>query len=120
MALGQGVSMDGNEEVGLVAIGNVGTGMQGHEDIGLTGIDDLDVGAVLLDESTESQGDVKIDSLLAGDSSHGAGIVASVSCVDDQGEGLAGSMADECPANGYDEYQKLLLHAFLFISQCVV
>ena len=124
MSLGQGVGMDGDEEVCLVLVGNVSTCMQGDEDVCLAGIDDLDVGAVLFYQSSEGQCHVEVDGLLFGECSYGSRVMTAVTGIDDQCEllrlvgcgvvhGKVGSTAGECRCDSDDEYQKLLFHACL-------
>lgn len=48
--------MDGDEQIGLILIGNLRTAVQFDEGIGLSGIDNLHVGTVLLNHPSESQG----------------------------------------------------------------
>ena len=56
LALRQGIDMDGDEEVGLVLVGDLCPSVEFHEGIGLTGIDDLHVRAVLLYHLPECEG----------------------------------------------------------------
>ena len=81
--------MDGYKEVGLVAVGNVGTGVQGHEHIGLTGIDDPHVRTVALYQSAEGQRHVQVDVLLLRDGAHGTSIRTSVTRINYQRKFLA-------------------------------
>ena len=79
-----GVGVDGHEEVGLVAVGNVGASLQRHEHISLSGVDHLHVGTVLLHEFAESQCHVEVDGFLLREHAHGTGILSAVSGIDDQ------------------------------------
>ena len=91
VTLGQCIGMYGDKEVGLVLVGNVGTGVQRHEDIRLAGVDDLYVRTVLLHQPAKGQCHIQVDGFLLGDFAHRTCIVSAVSGVDDQREALVGS-----------------------------
>ena len=76
--------MHGDKEVGLVAIGNIGTRVQGDKDIGLSRIDDFHVRAVALYQPAEAQGNVQVDGFLFGQPAYSPSVMASMTRVDDQ------------------------------------
>ena len=78
------VSMDGHEEVGLVAVSNVRTGMQRNKDVSFAGIDYFHVGTVAFDQSAKSQRHIQVDGFFLSNAAYGAGIVAAVPGVDNQ------------------------------------
>ena len=82
--LGQGVGVHGDKEVGLVPVGDVGTGMQRDEHIGLTRVDDLHVRTVTFHQPSEGQCHVQIDGFLLGQRTHGTRIMTTMTCVNDQ------------------------------------
>ena len=61
VAAGHGVGVDGDEEVGLVAVGNGGPLMQCDEAVVLACIDDLHVGTVAFYQLAETQGHTEVD-----------------------------------------------------------
>ena len=84
--------MDGDEEIGLVLVGNLCPSVEFHEGIGLTGIDDLHVGTVLLDHLSEGQGIPQRQILLFHLTlTDGTCVKAAMSGIDHQCEGLIGS-----------------------------
>ena len=83
MVLCQRVGVDGDKEVGLGIVGNLGTTIQGDEDIRLARIDHLHVRATLLNEAAQLEGHVQVDVLLLGDFPYGTGVVPAVPGVDD-------------------------------------
>ena len=87
--------MDGDEEVGLVLVGNLRPSVEFHEGIGLTGIDDLHVGTVLFDHLSEGQGISQCQCLLLHLTlADGTGVKAAMSGIDHQCESLIGSLYD--------------------------
>ena len=76
--------MHGDKEIGLVPIGNVGTGMQRDEHIGLTRIDDFYIRAVTFHQSSEGQCDIKIDGFLLGQRTHSTRIMTTMTSVNHQ------------------------------------
>ena len=76
--------MNGDEEVGLVSVGYVGTSMKGNEHVGLSGVDDFDIGTVALHILAKGQRYLQIDVFLVREGSLGTGIVAAVPRVDDE------------------------------------
>lgn len=76
--------MDGDEEVGLVAVGDVGALFKGNEYVGLAGVDHLDVATVGLDEFAEGECHIEVDVLLLGICADGTGVVAAVAGIDNQ------------------------------------
>ena len=93
-ALGQRIGVDGDEEVGLVAVGNVSTRMQGDEDIGLTGIDDAHVRTVAFHQPSEGQRHIQIDMFLLGQRTYRTSVRSSMSGINDQREFLVCSCSD--------------------------
>ena len=81
------IDVDGNEQVGVVAVGDVAAFRQFDEAVGLAGIDDFYVRILLFDALAQPQGQVEVDLLLRQLAvfRDGAGIVAAVSCVDHHG-----------------------------------
>ena len=89
MALGQGIDVDRDKQVGLVLIGNLSTTVELHKTVGLAGIDDLHVRTVLLYESSEREGKFQGQILLTClGHTDGACIATTVSGIDDQREPL--------------------------------
>ena len=82
------VAVDGDEHVGIVAVGDGGTLVQRHEHVTLTGIDHLDIREVLLDIVTRQQGHCQIQVFLFTDRSQSTGILAAMTGVDDHGGNL--------------------------------
>ena len=102
--LRQGVDMQGDKEVGLVAVGNLGTLIEFHKDIGLTGIDHPYIRAVALHHASEGQGKLQRQVLLFRDSPYGTGIMPAVTSIDDKGEFLVCSIGRHYKATyGYQE-----------------
>ena len=83
-AAGQRVGVYGNEEVGLVAVGDVGAALQRNEDIFLARVHHFHVGAVVLHEFAESERDIQVDILFLAIFAAGAGVVSAVARVDDE------------------------------------
>ena len=85
--------MDGDEEVGLILVGNLCPSIKFHEGIGLTGIDDLHVRTILLDHISEGQSipqrQVLFLHLTLADSTR---IKAAMSGINHQRESLIGSL----------------------------
>ena len=75
--------MDGDEEVGLVAVGDMGALGQRDVDIGGAGVDDLHVGVVVGDELAELLGDGEDQVLFHDASAPGAGFGTAVTGVYD-------------------------------------
>ena len=93
LTLRQGVDMDGDEEVGLVLVGDLRPTVEFHEGIGLAGIDDLHVRTILLDHLSEGQGIPQRQVLfLHLTLTDGTRIKAAMSGIDHQCEGLIGSL----------------------------
>ena len=92
MALGQRVDMDGDEEVGLRLVGNLGTLPQLEEAVGLTGVDDAHVGTVALHHLTEGEGVAQGQRLLLRLPPDGTGIMAAVPGIDDEREPWRGTV----------------------------
>ena len=88
--------MDGDKQVSLVLVGNVGTGMQRDKDIRLTGIDDLHIRAVLLYQLAEGQRHIQIDGFLLGNLSNSSCVIAAMAGINDQRKTLIGSKGDCC------------------------
>ena len=85
--------MDGDEEVGLVLVGDLRPTVEFHEGIGLAGIDDLHVRTILLDHLSEGQGIPQRQVLfLHLTLTDGTRIKAAMSGIDHQCEGLIGSL----------------------------
>ena len=82
--------MDRDKQVGLVTVGDVGTGMQGDEHIGLAGVNHLDIRAVLLHQSSEGQRHIQVDNLLLSDGAYCSGIMSAVSGVNHQRKAFIG------------------------------
>ena len=99
-ALGQGVGVYGDEEVGLVAVGNVGSLMERDKDVGFACVYDFHLWAVVLHESSEGERHVEVDILLLGESAKSACVMTSMSGVDDERETLLG-----CHCHSEREYQ---------------
>ena len=98
MSAGQGVGVDGYEEVGLGAVGYVGSFVQGDEYIGLAGVDHLDVRAVALHVTAKGECHVEVYVLFFRCGTECAGVVSAVSGVDDEGE-----LAVRCSLHGEGE-----------------
>ena len=96
VSLRQGIGMDGDKQVGLVLVGNVGTGVQGDEDVSLAGIYHLHIRTVLLHQLTEGQRHVQVDNLLFGNLAHRTCIMTTMTSVDDQRKTLVGSNTSHC------------------------
>ena len=77
------VGMDGDEEVGFVAIGDMGTLGEGDVDVGGAGVDDLHVGVVVGNKLAELLGDGQGDVLLLGATALGAGFGSAMTRIDD-------------------------------------
>ena len=77
--------MDGDEHVGIVAVGDGGALAQLDEFVGLARVDHLHVGQVLLDVGPELLGHGQIDGFLGGHLAQGARVLAAVTRVDDDG-----------------------------------
>ena len=84
--------MHGDKEVGLVAVGYLGTFIQLDEDIALTGIDHLYIGTVTLYHPSEGQGKLQRQVLFLRDSADCSCIMTTVTSIYDQGEFLACSI----------------------------
>ena len=111
------IDMDGDEQVGLRAVGYLCPAVEFHEAVGLPGIDDPYVRAVLLHEPPEGQGEFQCQVLLLHlPLADGTRVVAAVTSIDDQRELLARSTGRHRKA--YHCYQKqynLLTHIILII-----
>ena len=75
--------MDGNEEVGLVAVGDMGALGERDIHIGGAGIDNLHIGVVIGDKFAKFLGDREDDSLLRRLATNGTRFVAAVARVND-------------------------------------
>ena len=78
--------MNGDEDVGFVFVGNVGTFMQRDEHVGLAGVDDFYVGAVLLHIAAKGQRHIQVDVLLLGPIGTGTSVLSAMSGINDKGE----------------------------------
>ena len=99
-SLGQGVGVDGYKEVGLVAVGNVGTLVERDENVGFASVYYLDAGTIAFHETSEGEGHVEIDILLLGKGAKSTGVMTSMSGVDDERKPLIGGHG-----HGEREYQ---------------
>ena len=90
-SLGQGIGVDGDKEVGLVAVGDIGTLVERDENIGLTSVYYVNAGTIVFHETSEGESNVEIDILLLGKSAKSSGVMPSMSSVDDEREALLGS-----------------------------
>ena len=115
VSLGQGVDVDGDKQVGLVIVGNLRTTVEFHELVGLAGIDHLHVRAVLLNQFSESEGELQGQILLTGlGHADGSCVTATVSGIDDQRESLVLRIC-RCHAEKkryQDEYYLLIHYIF--------
>jgi hypothetical protein len=75
--------VDGDEQVGLGVVGNLGASVQCNECIFLTGVDYIHILAIFLDQITQFQGYIQVDVFLFAFLADGTGIFASVSGVND-------------------------------------
>ena len=96
MSLGQCVGVDGDKQVGLVLVGNVGTRMQRNKHVRLAGVYHLHVRTVLFHQFTEGQRHIQVDGLLLGNLAHCASVIATVSGINDQGKPFVGSNNAHC------------------------
>ena len=76
--------MHGNKEIGLIAIGNIGTALECDENIALSRINDTHIRTILFDQSTKGQGNIKINIFLFGERTNGTGIFSAVTGIDHQ------------------------------------
>ena len=88
----QGVDVNGDEEVCLVAVGYVGTLVERDEDIRLAGIDDPHIGAAPLNSLAHGQGIAQREVLLERDQTLGTAVVAAMTGIDDDDKLIAGSV----------------------------
>ena len=77
--------MDGDEHVGVVAVGDGRALAQIDELVGLARIDHFHVGHVFLNIGTQFLGHGQIDSLLGGDGTQGTRVFAAMTGVNDDG-----------------------------------
>ena len=96
-----GIRVDADEEVGLGAIGDVGTLVQLDEHIRLARIDHLDVLEVLLHELAESKGHGQIDILFLRRLRLSAGVFPAVTGIDDQRIGQSSQAPAKQQQSGY-------------------
>ena len=74
-----GVAMDGDEEVGMLVVGHLGTVVKRDEHVGFAGIEDIHIGTVFRDELSKFEGHREGDILLFSFAPHSAGVLAAVS-----------------------------------------
>ena len=108
-SLGQGIRMDGDKEVGLVAVGNIGTGVQGNKHIRLTGVDYLHIRAVALHQLSESQRHIQVDDFLFCKRTDSSGVVATMSGINHQCKlvRLGSRSEGYCLADGNQRHHQL-------------
>ncbi len=95
--------MDGDEEVGLVVVGDVGACVERNEHIRFSGVDHLDIGTVALHVASEGQCHVEVDVLLLREGADGSCIVSAVSSINDQREAVGGNGLQGCRYYKYKE-----------------
>ena len=80
--------MDGDEHIGVVAVGDGGTLAQFDELVGLASVNHLHVGQVLLNVGTQLERDGKVEFLLRRFATQGTCVTAAVTRIDDHGLNL--------------------------------
>ena len=111
----QRIGMDGNEQVGFVAIGDVSPFMQRHEDIGLARVDDPHVRTLTFHLSSKGQRHLQIDGFLLRDGSHRSGIVSSMTGINDQRKLLIGCHSSDSHQQHHTQknYKPISHHSLL-------
>ena len=102
-ALRHGVDMYRHKEVGLVAVGHLGTLPQLQEAVVLAGVHHAHVGAVLLHDTAEGQGIAQRQRLLRRLLATGAGVLAAVAGVYHQGKHLLGAVGRQHHSEQYPD-----------------
>ena len=87
----RGVGVNGDEQVGIILIGDVRALLQGDEDVGRTRIDDVHVRVLLLQQPSHFEREGKVEILLLRESSYCPRVLSSVPCIKDDGIGFVGS-----------------------------
>ena len=82
----QGVDMQGDKEVGFVAVCNLRTLIELYKNIGLTGIDHPHIRTIALYHLSEGQGELQRQVLLFRYSAYRTCIVTTMTGIDDKGE----------------------------------
>ena len=77
--------MDGNEQVGVVLVGDAAALPQFHKAVVLTRVNHLDIRKILIDKFSELQRHFQRDVFLVAVLAYGAGVFSTVSGVDDDG-----------------------------------
>ena len=104
VALWQGVDMDGYEQIGLGLVGHLGTLPQFQEPVGGTCIDHLHVRTALFHKPSKSEGMLQRQVFFLRHRTHGTGILATVSGIDDQRKGLGGTHRQRQCQRPYNQY----------------
>ena len=85
-----GVDMEREKEVGLVAVGNVGTTGEGDEYVGCARVNHLHVGAISLHIAPKGERILQRQILFVGIGPRRTIIATAMPRIDDEGEALAG------------------------------
>ena len=81
---GGAIGVNADEQVGLVAIGNLGSFVEFDEYVCLAGIHNFYIRAILLDQFTKGKGYGQIDVLFLGDETNRTSVFPPVTCVNDK------------------------------------
>ena len=84
--------MEGDEQVGVVVVGDLRAAVQLDEHVRLAGVDDLHVGAVFRNELADTKGDIQVHILLLQGQAYAAGVVAAMSRVNHHFEVFSASL----------------------------
>ena len=95
---GECVGVNGYKEVGLVAIGYIGSLVERDEHVGFACVYYFYIRTIILHEPSEGKRHVEIDILLLGESANRTGVMSSMPGVDDKREILLG-------CHGHNEHE---------------
>ena len=116
MALGQGIDMNRDKQVGFIIVGNLRTTIEFHKLVSLTGIDDLHIRTILLHQLSKGEGEFQGQILLTGlGHTDGTSITATMSGIDNQREPLVLCISRcHTEKKRYEDEQYLFIHLFFY------
>ena len=94
--------MNGDKEVSVIFIGNVGAFLKGDKNIRRAGIDHFDVGILLGNEFSHFEREGKVEVFLLGEASYRSGIFTSMPGVEHNGISLRRHEGKSHPKDPYE------------------